>query len=279
MHPMLNTAVKAARRAGSLINRASLDLERLQVVKKGPRNYVTQVDQAVEAAIIDMLRTAYPDHGFLGEESGLHPAPTSAPDSAASPEYQWVIDPLDGTTNFIHGFPNYAVSIALLRRGQVEQAVIFDPTRNELFTASRGNGAFLNDRRMRVSSQLRYQEALIGAHVPGSAGGVKQKPPGDTDAASGSPDFFPLLTECASARRMGTCVLDLAYVACGRFDGFCGTRLKAWDMAAGSLMVVEAGGLVTDFAGEQAWLQSGSILAANPRMLTQMLAQLGCRPQ
>jgi len=270
MHPMLNTAVKAARRAGALINRASLDLERLQVVKKGPKNYVTQVDQAVEAEVIDILRTAYPDHSFLGEESGLIPAPntvassTSAPAESTghSPEYQWVIDPLDGTTNFIHGFPNYAVSIALLHKGQAEQAVIFDPTRNELFTASRGGGAFLNDRRMRVSSQRQYQETLIGAHVPGSAGG------------GSNAIFQPLLAGCASARRMGTCVLDLAYVACGRFDGFCGTNLKAWDMAAGALMVVEAGGLVTDFSGEQQWLQSGSILAANPKILTQMLAHV-----
>jgi len=267
MHPMLNTAVKAARRAGALINRASLDLERLQVAKKGPKNYVTQVDQAVEAEVIDILRTAYPDHSFLGEESGLHTAASPSESSGRSNEYQWIIDPLDGTTNFIHGFPNYAVSIALLHKGQVEQAVIFDPTRNELFTASRGGGAFLNDRRMRVSSQRQYQEALIGAHVPGSAGTSKAG-----SHATGQPDFHPLLTDCASARRMGTCVLDLAYVACGRFDGFCGTHLKTWDVAAGALMVIEAGGLVTDFTGEQQWLQSGNILAANPKILTQMLA-------
>jgi len=285
MHPMLNTAVKAARRAGALINRASLDLERLQVAKKGPRNYVTQVDQAVEEAVMEMLRTAYPDHGFLGEESGLHPAASTAAATAASanatghsdtpaPEYQWVIDPLDGTTNFIHGFPNYAVSIALLHKGQAEQAVIFDPTRNELFTASRGGGAFLNDRRMRVSNQLRYQEALIGAHVPGSAGSARPAAAHPSAPPSGKQaDFHPLLTECASARRMGSCVLDLA-VACGRFDGFCGTRLKPWDMAAGSLMVVEAGGLVTDFSGDQKWMASGNILAASPKILTQMLAHL-----
>ncbi len=258
MHPMLNTAVKAARRAGTIINRASLDLERLQVARKGPRDYVTEVDQAVEAAVIDVLRTAYPDHGFLAEESGVHQAPGQREGDV--PEYQWVIDPLDGTTNFIHGFPAYAVSIALLHKGQADQAVIYDPTRNELFTASRGGGAFLNDRRIRVSGQGRYHDALIGAHVPGSASAV---------TTSGA--FGQMLADCASARRIGACVLDLAYVACGRFDGFCGTHLKAWDLAAGTLMVVEAGGLVTDFGGEQEWLKSGQVLAGSPKILAQML--------
>ncbi len=261
MHPMLNTAIKAARRAGAIINRASLDLERLQVARKGPKDYVTEVDRAVEDAIIDVLRTAYPDHAFLGEESGAHPAAGAKPD--AMPEFQWIIDPLDGTTNFIHGFPVYAVSIALAHRGQVTQAVIFDPNRNELFTASRGGGAFLNDRRMRVSGQSRYHDALIGAHVPRSAS--------DLTVAE---RFAPLLADCASARRMGATVLDLAYVASGRLDGFCGANLKRWDMAAGSLLVLEAGGLIADFEGEQGWMQSGSVLAASPKIFTQMLAHL-----
>ncbi|MCB5364498.1 inositol monophosphatase [Pusillimonas sp. CC-YST705] len=258
MHPMLNTAVKAARRAGTIINRASLDLERLQVARKGPRDYVTEVDQAVEATIIDVLRTAYPDHAFLGEESGVHEAPGQQ--GTEVPEYQWVIDPLDGTTNFIHGFPAYAVSIALLHKGQADQAVIYDPSRNELFTASRGAGAFLNDRRIRVSGLARYHDALVGAHVPGSASTVTT-----------STAFGQMLSDCASARRIGACVLDLAYVACGRFDGFCGTNLKAWDLAAGTLLVVEAGGLVTDFSGEQDWLRSGQVLAGSPKILAQML--------
>jgi len=261
MHPMLNTAIKAARRAGAIINRASLDLERLQVARKGPKDYVTEVDRAVEDAIIDVLRTAYPDHAFLGEESGAHPAAGAKPD--AMPEFQWIIDPLDGTTNFIHGFPVYAVSIALAHRGQVTQAVIFDPNRNELFTASRGGGAFLNDRRIRVSGQTRYHDALIGAHVPRSAS--------DLTVAE---RFSPLLADCASARRMGATVLDLAYVASGRLDGFCGANLKRWDMAAGSLLVLEAGGLIADFEGEQGWMQSGSVLAASPKVFTQMLAHL-----
>src|SRR5690606_3522112 len=144
-----NTAIKAARRAGTIINRASLDLERLQAARKGPKDYVTEVDQAVEEAVIRILRTAYPDHAFLGEESGqVLPEVASADDT---PAFQWIIDPLDGTTNFLHGFPVYAVSIALAQRGQITQAVIYDPGRNELFTASRGGGAFLNERRIRVS--------------------------------------------------------------------------------------------------------------------------------
>ena len=261
MHPMLNTAIKAARRAGNIINRASLDLERLQVARKGPKDYVTQIDQAAEEAIIDILRTAYPEHGFLAEESGTHLAPGET--AQDQPEFQWIIDPLDGTTNFIHGFPVYAVSIALMQRGQVTQAVVYDPARNEMFTASRGGGAFLNDRRVRVSGQTRFHDALLGAHVPGSAGG-----------ASGPSRFSSMLSECASARRMGSTVLDLAYVANGRFDGFCGVNLKPWDLAAGSLLVLEAGGLLADFDGEQAWMKSGSVLAASPKIFTQMLGHI-----
>src|SRR5690606_470261 len=160
MHPMLNTAIKAARRAGAIINRASLDLERLNVARKGPKDYVTEVDRAAEESIIDILRTAYPDHGILAEESGPHPVETT--------EFQWIIDPLDGTTNFIHGFAHYAVSIALMHRGQAAHAVIYDPTRNEMFTASRGSGAFLNDRRVRVSTCVRYHDALLASHIPQS---------------------------------------------------------------------------------------------------------------
>src|SRR5690606_11729553 len=196
--------------------RASLDLERSQVARKAPKDYVTEVDRAAEKAIIDVLRTAYPDHAFLGEQSVADPAAGARPD--AVPEFQWIIDPLDGTTNFLHGFPVYAVSIALAHRGQVTQAVVFVPNRNELFTASRGGGAFLNDRRIRVSGQSRYHDALIGAHVPRSAS--------DLTVAG---RFTDLLSGCASARRMGATVLDLAYVASGRIDGFCGVNLKRWD--------------------------------------------------
>ena len=260
MNPMLNTAIKAARRAGTIINRASLDLDRLQVARKGPRDYVTEVDRTAEAAIIEVLSDAYPDHAFLAEESGQSGAQTEG--SVADNE--WIIDPLDGTTNFIHGFPTYAISIALRQRGQISQAVIYDPARNELFTASRGGGAFLNDRRVRVSGQTKFHDALLGARWPGSFGP-------DQLAA---PRFGALASKCSAVRRTGSVVLDLAYVAAGRLDGFCGIGLKQWDMAAASLMVLEAGGLVGDLEGEQTWMETGSVLAATPRIFTQMLTHI-----
>ncbi|AUA58816.1 Inositol-1-monophosphatase [Achromobacter spanius] len=255
MHPMLNIAIKAARRAGTIINRASMDLERLSVARKGPRDYVTEVDRAAEESIVETLHAAYPDHAVLGEEFGLQ-----GPDQA---EFQWIIDPLDGTTNFIHGLPNYAVSIALTQRGQVTQAVIYDPSRNELFTASRGSGTFLNDRRVRVSGRTRYHEALLGAHWPNAG-----------DPEQGSQRFRHMAENVTGVRRMGSTVLDLAYVASGRLDGFCGVGLKTWDLAAGSLMVLEAGGLIADFDGEQGWMDSGNVLAATPKIFTQMLGSL-----
>jgi len=255
---MLNTAIKAARRAGTIINRASLDLERLQVARKGPKDYVTEVDHAAEEAIIDTLRTAYPSHAFLGEESGS--APGTEGSAGDAPEFQWVIDPIDGTTNFIHGLPLFAVSIALLHRGQATQAVVYDPSRNELFTASRGGGAFLNDRRIRVSGLRRYHDALLAAHL-GNAG-------------SANPVFADLLADCTAVRRLGSTVLDLAYVAAGRLDGFCGIGLKPWDLAAGGLLVLEAGGLISDFEGEQQWMKTGGVVAATPKIFPQMLSYL-----
>lgn len=255
MHPMLNIAIKAARRAGTIINRASLDLERISVARKGPRDYVTDVDRAAEESIVETLHAAYPDHAVLGEEFGLQ--------GSERAEFQWIIDPLDGTTNFIHGLPNYAVSIALTQRGQVTQAVVYDPSRNELFTASRGSGTFLNDRRVRVSSRTRYNEALLGAHWPRS-----------TDPDAGGGRFRQMTENCSGVRRLGSTVLDLAYVAVGRLDGFCGLKLKPWDLAAGSLLIQEAGGLVADLDGEQGWMDSGNVLAGSPKIFTQMLAAL-----
>jgi myo-inositol-1(or 4)-monophosphatase len=259
MHPMLNTAIKAARRAGTIINRASLDLERLNVARKGPRDYVTEVDRASEEAIVESLRIAYPDHAVLGEEFGLQ--------GSEQAEFRWIIDPLDGTTNFIHGLPIYAVSIALQHRGQITQAVVYDPSRNELFTASRGGGTFLNDRRVRVSGRSRYPEALLGAYWPGS-----------TEPGLGAPRFRAMAEGCSGVRRQGATVLDLAYVASGRLDGFCGVGLKPWDLAAGSLLVMEAGGLVSDFDGDQGWLASGDVLAGTPKIFTQMVAGLQAKP-
>jgi myo-inositol-1(or 4)-monophosphatase len=254
---MLNTAVKAARRAGNIINRASLDAERLQITRKGARDFVTEVDHACEEAIIDILHTAYPDHAFLAEESGKvhHPADGSVP------EYEWVIDPLDGTTNFIHGLPTFAVSLALLHRGQAVHALVYDPNRNELFTASRGGGAFLNDRRLRVSGRVYLVDSLLGARWPGSDGPSQEQ----------TPRFKKLTDESAGVRRTGSSVLDLAYVAAGRLDGFCGVELKPWDLAAAGLLVLEAGGLIAGFDGEQSWMQTGNVVAATPKVFTQIL--------
>ena len=254
MHPAINIAVKAARRAGQIINRASHDLDVLKVSTKQPNDFVTEVDRAAEGAIVETLREAYPQYGILAEESGAS--------GGAGSEWQWIIDPLDGTTNFIHGLPQYAVSIALARNGTVEQAVIFDPNRNELFTASKGGGAFLNDRRIRVSRRDRLQEALVGTGFPYRA----------FDHIDAYLDIFKELTRrTAGLRRPGAASLDLAYVACGRYDGFWEFGLSPWDMAAGALLISEAGGLVSDLKGDAGWLESGNIVAGTPKVFAPLL--------
>jgi myo-inositol-1(or 4)-monophosphatase len=256
MHPMLNTAVKAARKAAAIINRASLDLDLIQVSTKGRRDFVTEVDRAAEAAIIEILGTAYPQHAFLAEESG-------ASSGGKDAEYTWIIDPLDGTTNFIHGFPQYAVSIGLRHRGQMTQAVVYDPTRNELFTATRGRGAFLNDRRIRVSRRSKLKESLIGTGFP-----FRQ-----LDHLDEYVRMFKRITEeTAGIRRPGAASLDLVYVAAGRLDGFWEFGLSPWDMAAGSLVIVEAGGLVSNFDGGDEYLFAGNIVCGTPKIHEQLLA-------
>jgi myo-inositol-1(or 4)-monophosphatase len=253
MHPMLNIAVKAARRAGQIINRASLDLDRVQVSKKQHNDFVTEVDKASEAAIIETLTTAYPKHSILAEESG---------ETDKDSEYQWIIDPLDGTTNFIHGFQYYCVSIALVHKGIVTQAVVYDPTRNDLFTASRGNGAYLNDRRIRVAKLDRLGDALIGTGFPFREG----------DGLDTYLKLFGQMTEaCAGLRRPGAAALDLANVAAGRLDGFFEQGIHPWDVAAGSLLITEAGGLVGNYTGESDFLYRNEILAANPKVYAQMV--------
>jgi myo-inositol-1(or 4)-monophosphatase len=256
MHPALNIIIKAARRASQIINRASLDLEHLQITTKRQSDFVTEVDKAAEAAIIDVLREAYPEYGILAEESG------QTAGSAGGSEYQWIIDPLDGTTNFIHGFPQYAVSIALAHRGQVTQAVVYDTVRNEMFTASKGGGAFLNERRIRVSKCLRLDEALIGTGFP-------YRIYDHIDAYLAI--FKELARKSAGIRRPGAAALDLAYVACGRFDGFWEFGLSPWDMAGGALLISEAGGLISDLAGNETYLQSGNLVAGNPKVFAQLL--------
>ena len=253
MHPFLNIAVKAARRAATVINRASTQLELLTVESKSPNDFVTEVDRAAEKAIIDVLRDAYPGHGILAEESG---------ESGADSEFVWIIDPLDGTTNFIHGFPQYAVSIAVTRNGVLEHGVIFDPISNELYTASRGGGAYLNDRRLRVSRRLRLAESLIGTGFP-----FRQFDNIDAYLAM----FREVAQKTAGIRRPGAASLDLAYVAAGRLDGFWEMGLAPWDMAAGVLMIQEAGGLVSDLAGESNFMATGNLVAGTPKVFAQLL--------
>lgn len=256
MHPMLNIAVKAARRAGQIINRASLDIDLVKVSKKQHNDFVTEVDKAAEAAIIETLLTAYPEHAILAEESG---------ESGKASEFQWIIDPLDGTTNFIHGLPYYCVSIALAHKDQVTQAVIYDPTRNDLFTASRGRGAFLNERRIRVSRRDRLADSLIGTGFPFR----------DLQGLDSYLKLFGTMTEsCAGIRRPGAAALDLANVAAGRMDGFFEQGINAWDMAAGSLLITEAGGLVGNYKGDADFLHRHEILAGNPKVFAQMVKLL-----
>ena len=256
MHPMLNIAVRAARRAGSIINRASLNGGALNVRAKRVNDFVTQVDQAAEEAIIEIVRKAHPDHGFLAEESGKTPGEA---------EYVWIIDPLDGTTNFIHGFPQYCVSIAVEHRGTLAHGVVYDPVKNELFTTSKGRGAFLNDRRIRVSKCTRLKESLVGTGFP-------FKELSRLDLYTGQ--LRNLIQGSAGVRRAGAAALDLAYVACGRLDAFWEMGLSPWDMAAGALLIQEAGGLVGDFSGEARYLQSGDMSAATPKVFPQLLEAL-----
>jgi myo-inositol-1(or 4)-monophosphatase len=257
MHPALNIAIKAARRAGQIINRASNDIDLLKVASKSPNDYVTEVDRAAEAAIIETLQEAYPGYGILAEESGL-----TAGKGDRDADYQWIIDPLDGTTNFIHGLPQYAISIALTKGGMVEQAVVFDPNRNELFTASKGAGAFLNERRIRVSRRTKLGEALIGTGFP-----YRMFDKIDLYLSI----FKELAEKTAGQRRPGAAALDLAYVACGRYDGFWEFGLSPWDMAAGALLISEAGGLVSDLRGEANYLDTGNIVAGTPKIFLPLL--------
>ena len=255
LHPMLNVAIKAARAAGSIINRASLDLDILKINSKSPNDFVTEVDQAAEQLIIETLLQAYPDHGILAEESGREHGNKHS-------EFQWIIDPLDGTTNFIHGFPVYAVSIALAHRNVVQQAVVYDPTRNDLFYATKGRGAYLNDRRLRVSRRTRMSDALIGTGFPFRRGDNFKRY---------LKMFEAVMQECAGLRRPGAAALDLCYVAAGYYDAFFETGLNPWDVAAGSLIIAEAGGLVGNFTGEADFLHQREIVAGNPRIYGQLV--------
>jgi len=256
---MLNVAVKAARAAGAIINRAALDVEAVRISQKQVNDFVTEVDHASEAAVIETLLTAYPHHAIWAEESGRVHGKTDS-------DHVWVIDPLDGTTNFIHGFPVYCVSIALMVKGRVEQAVIYDPTRNDLFTSTRGRGAYLNDRRLRVSKRTQLKEGLISTGFPFR--------PGD-NFNNYLRMMADVMQRTAGLRRPGAAALDLAYVAAGFTDGFFETGLSPWDVAAGSLLVTEAGGLIGNFTGESDFLEQRECVAGNPKIYGQLVGILG----
>jgi myo-inositol-1(or 4)-monophosphatase len=257
---MLNVAIKAARLAGTIINRAALDVESVRVSAKQTNDFVTEVDHAAEAAIIDTLLTAYPDHAIWAEESGKREGKHGGAD------HVWIIDPLDGTTNFIHGFPVYCVSIALMVGNKLEQAVIYDPSRNDLFCATRGRGAYMNDRRIRVAKRIAMRECLFSTGFPfrpGDAFQTYMQMLGD------------VMPKCAGVRRPGSAALDLAYVAAGFTDGFFEMGLSPWDVAAGALLVTEAGGLVGNFTGEANFLEQKECLAANPKIYGQLVSTIG----
>ncbi|MBK6737408.1 MAG: inositol monophosphatase [Haliea sp.] len=256
MEPMINIALRAARKAGENIVRASDELHRFEVKAKGVNNFVTEVDLNAEREIIYHLQKAYPDHAILGEESGLI--------GNENAEYRWIIDPLDGTTNFIRGIPHYAVSIACMYRGRIEHAVILDPVRREEFTASRGRGAQLNGHRIRVSDLASLDGALLGTGIP-------FKEHCDDKLAAYSKTIEVLAGQCAGIRRAGAASLDLAYVAAGRLDAFWEIGLAQWDIAAGVLLVREAGGLVADIDASENYLESGNIVCGNPRCFKAVL--------
>jgi len=253
---MLNIAVRAARNAGDIIVRHLNRIDQLTVASKERNDFVSEADHQAEAEIIAVIRKAYPAHSVLAEESGHH---------AGNEEFQWIIDPLDGTTNFLHGFPQFAVSIALKHKGRLDQAVVYDPLRQELFTASRGGGAFLDNRRIRVSRQTGLGGALLGTGFP-------YKDQRHLDAYLNM--FRALIVDSAGIRRPGSAALDLAYVAAGRLDGFWEIGLNAWDMAAGVLLIQEAGGLVGDLAGGHSYLENGNIVAATPKLFAVMLREI-----
>lgn len=251
--PILNIAIEAARFAGNIIVRSLNRLDNIKIAEKGPNDYVTEIDQRVELEIINIIQKAYPSHGIIGEEGG----------EIVGNDYTWIIDPIDGTRNFIHGFPHFAVSIAVTYKNKIEHGVIYDPLRQELFTASRGKGAQLNEHRIRVSSRKILQDCLLGTGFAFRHTDPQSTLPGKLLHA-----IVPL---CGDIRRAGAATLDLAYVACGRLDGFWELGLRIWDFAAGILLVKEAGGIVSDPEGGENYSKTGNIVVANPVIIRQLL--------
>jgi myo-inositol-1(or 4)-monophosphatase len=252
MNPMLTIAVRAAREAGRIITRNFNRIDRLTISDKGSNDFVSEVDRNAEAVIINLLREKYPNHAILAEESGKHGAD----------DYLWIIDPLDGTTNFLHGFPQFAVSIALKIKGRLEVGVVYDPVSEEMYTACRGEGALLNDKKIRVSSRKGLDGALLGTGLP-------YRDFRFTENYMGM--LKELIKHSAGVRRPGSAALDFAYVAAGRMDGFWELGLCEWDFAAGALLVREAGGLVTDIGGGERHFETGNVIAGNIKVHNAML--------
>ena len=253
---MLTIALRAGRKAAELVERAFERIDLLTVETKSHNDFVTEVDKAAEKEIIYHLRKAYPDHSIRGEEGGVI--------QGKNPDYEWIIDPLDGTTNFIHGLPHFSISIACVYKGQLEHAVIINPISREEFTASRGRGAMLNDRRIRVSSRRGLEGGLIGTGIPFNGYAMEHM-------AAYLATVQEIAGQTAGIRRCGSAALDLAYVAAGRFDAFLEMNLQVWDIAAGVLIVKEAGGLVSDFNGGADFMDSGHIVAASPKVFKPVL--------
>lgn len=296
MNPLLNIAIKAARRAGHTLLRHFDRLERIVVEQKGPGDFVSAVDRMAEDDIVDIVRAKYPNHRIIAEERGIVEGAAGGQDAGAddaadadaksaaadanaksdtdaksaaadATQVEWLIDPLDGTTNYLHGHPHFAVSIAARQHGQVQHAVVFDPLRDEMFTASRGQGAHLNRRRIRVGNQRRLKRCLLASGVHYH----DRSPAGRARFEAWRRTYDALLPQTLDIRRGGSAALDLCYVACGRLDGYWQPGLAAWDSAAGSLLVREAGGFVADFHGRQQFLESGEIIASNPLIFNQLL--------
>ncbi len=258
MEPIVNIAIEAARKAGQIILRAVDRLDLVKVQEKGHNNFVTNVDQHAEAIIVDTIKKSYPSHSILAEESGYQ--------EGSEKEDCWIIDPIDGTTNFMHGFPHFAVSIGIRYQDKIEHGVIYDPVRDEIFSATRGRGARLNNKRIRVTREHQIEKCLIGTGFPN-----RDHDPKLNFFLSSFATIYP---KAAGLRRAGSAALDLAYVACGRLDGYWELGLSPWDMAAGSLIIREAGGLVSDFQGESQFLESGQIVAGSPKIYAALLTIL-----
>jgi myo-inositol-1(or 4)-monophosphatase len=251
---LLNVMIKAARQAARTLKRDFGEVEHLQVSLKGPGNFVTAADRKAEEILREELAKARPGYGFLGEEGGRH--------EGADKTHLWIVDPLDGTTNFLHGIPQFSISIALEREGAIVAGLVYNPANDELFTAERGIGAFLNDKRLRVAGRKRLADALIACGLPHSGRG---------DLALSGRETTAVQEQVAGLRRFGSAALDLAWIAAGRFDGYWERGLSPWDMAAGILLVREAGGFVTDLDGSDAMLTKGDIIAGNETMHRDLL--------